>query len=129
MTDLQPNAAEPSGPQGVPGRLSVSTQQTGDNELLSVSGEVDLSTASGLRDAIAKSLAAAPAVLVVDMTAVTFMGSAGLTVLVEAQQRSAPDTKLRIAVAHRAVLRSINITGLDRYLAVYPTVEQALVAS
>jgi len=67
--------------------------------------------------------------LVIDLTDVSFLGSAGLAALVsarrQAQRRREP---LRIVVDHnRPVIRPLEITGLDEVLALYHTVDEALV--
>ena len=69
-------------------------------------------------------------VLVIDLTEVTFLSSQGLQALVEvtlaAQQRREP---LAIVVDHtRPVVRPIEVTGLDEVLALFNTVEDALLA-
>ncbi|WP_370444737.1 STAS domain-containing protein [Amycolatopsis sp. CA-128772] len=52
--------------------MSVSLRQVETALVLSVGGEVDLVTAPELNDAVTAALAEAPAVLIVDLTAVTF---------------------------------------------------------
>lgn len=101
--------------------------------VLRVVGEIDELTVDQLRAAVTDALeqvATQPAevALVLDLTAVGFLGSAGLQALVDAtraaQQRREP---LRIVVDHnRPVIRPIEITGLDDMLALYTTLDQAL---
>ncbi|WP_410675511.1 STAS domain-containing protein [Amycolatopsis sp. cmx-4-68] len=55
--------------------MSVSRRRVADALVLSIGGEVDLSTAVLLGDAVTEVLAQAPAVLVLDLTAVTFFAS------------------------------------------------------
>jgi anti-anti-sigma factor len=95
-------------------------------DVLTVSGEIDLSNGSALAEDIAHHLDARPPVLVVDLRAVTFLGSTGLSVLVQAWQRGAPATALRVVANDRAVLRPMQISELDQVLPVYATVEEAL---
>jgi anti-sigma B factor antagonist len=97
-------------------------------DVLTVSGEIDLSNGSALAEDIAHHLDARPSVLVVDLRAVTFLGSTGLSVLVEAWQRGAPATALRVVATDRAVLRPMQISELDQVLPVYATVDEALAA-
>jgi ABC-type transporter Mla MlaB component len=52
--------------------------------VFAVAGTVDWATAAQLADAVFTAVSAAPAVLVVDLTGVTFLSSAGLAVLVDA---------------------------------------------
>lgn len=62
--------------------------------------------------------------VVVDMSEVGFMGSAGLSALLGAAEGAEPQ-KLRV-VASRAVRRPIEVTGLDKVLAVFATLDDAL---
>ena len=111
-----------------PGALEVSTRRAGSCEVLTVAGEIDLSVAGPLRDKITQCLDTRPTVLVIDLSAVTFLSSPGLSALVDAQRAGAPDTTVRIVAAGRAVLRPMQITGLDRVLPGYPTLDAALAA-
>lgn len=84
-----------------------------------VSGEVDLLTAPRVGAALEIAQSQASAVLL-DLRQVGFLGSAGLSVLVDAARR-ADDQQGRFAVlvtAH-AVARAIEVTGLDAALAVF----------
>ena len=99
--------------------------------VLEVDGDVDGLTAPRLRTAIADAfdrLDGAP--LVVDLSAVRFLGSAGLQMLFDSaaeavhQRGSEP---LRVVVDHtRPVVRPIEIVGLDNVLALYRSVGDAL---
>lgn len=92
-------------------------------------GEVDAATAPALRTAIATALHhASEAPCVLDLTAVTFLGSAGLTALVDATAHAqARQEPLRIVVdANRPVIRPIQLTGLDEVLTLYHTIDEAL---
>ncbi|WP_410641368.1 hypothetical protein [Amycolatopsis sp. lyj-346] len=53
-----------------------------------------------------------------------FLASAGLHVLLDAQQNAAGQTRLRV-VATGAALRSITLTALDEVLTVHPTLSDA----
>lgn len=92
-------------------------------------GEVDQDTVAALRHElrVAIAIATPPFPVVADLSGVTFLGSSGLNELVRQQRRaSAVRIQLRIAAAHRAVLRPIRATGLDQVLTVYPDVGTAL---
>ncbi|HZS20133.1 MAG TPA: anti-sigma factor antagonist [Pseudonocardiaceae bacterium] len=92
-------------------------------------GEVDILTAGRLRAAVDEALReAAGRPVVVDLTAVTFLGSHGLAALADAataaQQRR---EQLRVVVDEtHAVIRPLQITGLNEVLALYYSVEEAL---
>ncbi|HEY1821877.1 MAG TPA: STAS domain-containing protein [Trebonia sp.] len=100
---------------------------SGQTAVVTAAGDVDLTNAEGLRDALLTALNAGARGLVVDMTATTFLDSAGVTALVRASRRaSASDAVLRLAVTAPAVLRVLNLVGLDQLISVYPSVAAAL---
>ena len=86
---------------------------------VSVAGEVDCSTAPRLAACLDATLASGPDELVVDLTEVTFLDSAGLHALVTAHaQAGRLGVPMRVLVATRAVLRPIQVTGLEHVLGV-----------
>jgi anti-sigma B factor antagonist len=95
--------------------------------VVTAAGEIDLTNAEGLRDALLTALNAGAQGLVVDMTATTFLDSAGVAAVVRASRRaSASDATLRLAVTAAAVLRVLNLVGIDRLIEVHPSVNDAL---
>jgi anti-anti-sigma factor len=95
-------------------------------------GDLDQDTVPALRLELRTALAMAtpPFPVVVDLAGVTFFGSAGLNEILKHQRRAAEARiPLRIAAAHRTVLRPITASGLDQALELYPDVEQALHAA
>jgi anti-sigma B factor antagonist len=92
-------------------------------------GEVDLDTAPALGAAINARIDEAGATpCILDLTAVTFLNSPGLTMLLGATDRAeALREPLRIVVdANRPVIRPIQVTGLDYELSLYHTVDEAV---
>ena len=90
-------------------------------------GEIDLTNAEGLRDALLSALNAGALGLVVDLTATTFLDSAGVTALVRASRRaSATEATVRLAVTAAPVLRVLNLVGIDQLLDVHPSVSDAV---
>lgn len=111
----------------MPTNLSVISEHRGGNEILLVSGEVDLSTAPRLGDAIAR--AAHPGVPVIaDLTGVEFLDSAGARVLAEADQELDAHGGRLLIVPSRAVRRVFELGGLEQALHVSATVDEALEA-
>ncbi|MDT8913341.1 anti-sigma factor antagonist [Amycolatopsis sp. PS_44_ISF1] len=105
--------------------LRVSRERSGSTCVLRVTGEVDVATSPLLRREATLDEDALQ-VLILDCTGVTFLDSAGLTVLVQVDQwcreRAA---ELRIITRTRAVLRALQITGLDRVLTIAATLDDA----
>ena len=82
-----------------------------------VAGEVDCSTAPRLAASLASVLASSPPELVVDLTEVSFLDSAGLHTLVTAHTDAGRrGVLMRVLVATRAVLRPLQVTGLEHVL-------------
>ena len=91
-------------------------------------GEADLHTAPILRDALHEAIEKGSRAIVVDMTGVTFIDSMMLGVLLGATRRSGtPGIDLRIVVDDPHVRRIFELTLLDRVLALYPSLQAALV--
>ena len=90
-------------------------------------GEIDLTNADSLRDALLSALNAGALGLVVDLTATTFLDSAGVTTLVRASRRAvASEATVRLAVTAPSVLRVLNLVGIDRMVQVHPSVADAV---
>jgi anti-sigma B factor antagonist len=111
---------------GLP-EFSVTRRDADDAVVLQVSGVVDIITAPSLATQLDIALASTPAVLVVDLTKVDFLSSAGISVLVEAHrltQNSA--TSLRVAAEGSATSRPLRIVGVDEIIDLYPTATEAV---
>lgn len=97
--------------------------------VLHVMGELDTLTSPQLQSRMSRQLADVDR-LVVDLTAVTFLGSAGLAVLVAAKAESDErGCRLLLVPGSRVVERALEATGLLHLFTVADDVEQALAAS
>ncbi|MFF2555227.1 anti-sigma factor antagonist [Nocardia sp. NPDC058058] len=121
MTDHEQQSRTPD--------LRIEHRMIGDVAVVAIQGEVDGSTANQLADAVQTGLDRTRALYcILDLTDVEFLGGAGLQTLaatnLEAAVRREP---LRIVVdANRPVIRPLEISGLEKILALYHTVEEAL---
>ncbi|WP_331757739.1 STAS domain-containing protein [Nocardia sp. NBC_01388] len=109
------------------GALALSIRHAGEVTVVTVAGEVDIVTAPQLRAVLADVVATAPPILVADMTAVPFCGSAGLSALLQ-ETEYAPGMSVRV-VASAPVRRIIEVTGLAQVLALFDTVEAACLSA
>lgn len=104
-------------------RLRVEQVVEGRLVLVRVVGEVDNITADTLSAVLvdAEVAASPPAPVVVDLTGVSFLGAAGLSVLVDHHERCAAlGGALLIVPGSRAVRRAMAVTGLHGRLALIP---------
>jgi len=109
--------------------LTVSTRNGPGCAIVAVSGDVDISTSPDLREALAEAVAAGNRAIVVDLSAVRFVDSTGLGVLVGAYTavRNAGG-RLSVVNDHAPVLKVFTITALHDVLGVHPTLAQAIAA-
>lgn len=86
------------------------------DELVIVSGEVDAHTAPTLEAHLAAEPVDRPIRL--DLSAVTFMDSSGLRVLIDAHHRAADGHGVVLVRPSRPVVRLLEISGLTEHLSV-----------
>jgi anti-anti-sigma factor len=118
--------AEQSGDAVDPTAFEVGKHQVDQAVVLSVSGEVDMLSAPQLAEAIQTASAAGPRALIVDLSKVDFLASAGMTVLVTAQAEVPPPTRFAVVANGAATSRPIKLMGLDSVLSIYSSLEDAL---
>jgi anti-sigma B factor antagonist len=108
--------------------LTVVTEQCGRTLVLLVDGEMDLHTAPAVHQALESALSRRPWRLVVDLSLVQFLNSAGLEVLLAAHRQAAPLTDMRLVATTRATWRPIQITRLHEQLAIHTSRAEAIAA-
>ncbi|MBP2325181.1 anti-anti-sigma factor [Kibdelosporangium banguiense] len=98
--------------------------------IVRVAGEIDLASEEDFATALGSGLAASAPIILLDLTGVTFLGSAALHVMLEAN-RDAEQKHRSLRVAHGGsfAARVLGVAGLDQVLAVFETVESALSSS
>lgn len=94
--------------------------------MLTVAGEVDMRSAPRLSEAIRNASAAKPAALIVDLSKVDFLASAGMTVLVTAQGEASAPTGFAVVAHGPATSRPIELMGIAGVLPLYSTLDDAL---
>ena len=112
--------------EGVPRLLDVAVRTENGTAIVTVQGEVDMASAPQLQAALEDAQRGGDP-LVVDMSEVGFLGSAGLSVLLVISEAAAPGAGLRVVVSD-AVRRPIELTGLDKLLSVHESLADALAA-
>ena len=89
--------------------------------------EIDITNAAGLRAVLHDAAAQGSRTLVVDMSQTQFCDSTVLNVLVRAHQRAlAQGGEMRLVISAAHVLRIFAITGIDRVIPSFPSLEEAL---
>ncbi|QRP43385.1 STAS domain-containing protein [Amycolatopsis sp. FDAARGOS 1241] len=93
--------------------------------MLAVSGALDLALAPKLRQLVDHAARTAAPVVVIDLTAVDFLASAGMAVLVRAHRQPEP-ADVRVVASGRLTLRPLELTPLTDELALFPSLSAAL---
>ena len=95
--------------------------------VVTLPAEIDMANADRAGDDLQAASAPGVTIVVADMTATTFCDSRGIHALVMAHQRAAASgAELRLVVPSACVLRVLAVQGLDRWLAIYPSLPEAL---
>ena len=93
--------------------LTVAVQRSPSEAVVSLTGEIDLSTAPRLSTVVTELLSDAPARVVLDMSGVTFCDSQGLgTLVVLSRKASLAQSCLVLTNVADFLLRVLDITGL-----------------
>jgi anti-anti-sigma factor len=89
--------------------------------ILRVVGELDIATAPILQTKVAEVLSARPARVVLDLSHIRFLGSAGLAALLDAVQRGERlGVVVCVSAVSRAVRRILQLTGVAELLGCGP---------
>lgn len=104
------------------------TSQGGDRVLVvHLHGEFDEASGVTMAEVVRQALAQRPAALVLDLTEVDFVGSAALSVLVDARHRAdEAGITLGLVATRRVTLLPLELTGLTRVFPVFPTLRRAI---
>ena len=99
--------------------LTIATNPTPDRYGISVTGEVDISNAAKLRDALDLALAQPPAEVELDLAQVPYIDSTGIGVLVGAAHHAEEhDKTLRVVNAQPGVMRVATLLGVDKEISI-----------
>lgn len=94
--------------------------------VISVEGELDLSTAPRLKMMLLDALESGSGRLVLDLSGTTFMDSTALGVLVAVNRHSDLSGPLTVACSNEKVLQIFEFSGTDAAFAIHPNLEDAL---
>jgi anti-anti-sigma factor len=114
----------------VPAKDPITTSVSHDDgvAVLAVSGEIDLATIPAFEGAIAEALTQRPTALIVDLSAVDFLASAGLQALVATHEKVSGTAGFAVVAVGPATSRPIELTGLDQILSLHSSLRDAKAA-
>jgi anti-sigma B factor antagonist len=97
--------------------------------VVNLAGELDLYNAHEVREALLECCSEGPQRLVVDLSAVKFIDSTALGVLIEARTRMENRKAFLLAAPGLETKRALEISGLDRHFSVHDSLDAALGAT
>jgi anti-sigma B factor antagonist len=94
--------------------------------VIAVSGTVDAITVPQLSAALEAAFAQTPPAVIADLSGVEFLASAGMSVLVEANDSAPASLRYAVVADGAATSRPMKLVGLDEVFEVYATLDEAL---
>lgn len=94
--------------------------------ILALNGRLDANTSPGFHERLLARISEGARYLVVDLTEVIYLSSAGLRAFLAAAKKIASQGKLAIAGVRPHVLEVFAISGFDELFSFYPTAAEAL---
>ena len=93
--------------------------------VMSVSGVLDMLTSPQLESSLKASLAKSPSAIIVDLTDVDFLASAGMGALVAARDLAGDEVPFAVVASGPATSRPLTLVGLADFIGLRPTIEEA----
>ena len=103
----------------------INEQWHGRTVVISVSGVLDMLTSPQLEASLTASLNRSPVAIIVDLTDVDFLASAGMGVLVTARDLAGDDVRFAVVASGPATSRPLTLVGLADLLGLRPSMEEA----
>jgi anti-anti-sigma factor len=94
--------------------------------VVAVSGSVDMLTAPGLTEAIDSALAKKPKGLIVDLSKVEFLGSAGISVLMKTRDNLGESIPFCVVADGPATHRPLTLLGINELMSVCRRLDDAV---
>lgn len=115
-----------TGGRGAAGFGIVQSEPDAQTTVVSVEGDLDLSTAPRLKWMLVDAVEQGHRRLVVDLSETTFMDSTALGVLVAVWRRLEGGERLTVVCTRPDVLKIFEYAGMDGAFAIFPTLAEAL---
>jgi anti-sigma B factor antagonist len=113
-------------PRDKAGSCELTTTWVDRAAVVAVRGTVDSLTAPRLAAAMDAALADSPSALIVDLSAVEFLASAGMGVLLVAHEKTGGSTGFGVVAATPVTIRPMTIVGIHQVFPLYDSLDHAL---
>ena len=108
-------------------QFRVEVRQEGQGTVIALSGELDLASSPALEEALERVFGSGAGVVIIDLRALEFMDSTGLSILVKAHQTAADrQVQLYLINGPQQVRRLLSLTGVAERLSLIDAPEDVL---
>ncbi|MGA9871766.1 MAG: STAS domain-containing protein [Rhodococcus sp. (in: high G+C Gram-positive bacteria)] len=111
-----------------PQHFDVTVDWRDDVVVVTVSGELDLVTAPQLSESVELVLKKNPSGIVIDLSRVSFLASAGMSLLASTHQSVGSSAGFAVVADGPSTGRPLTLVGLDKVFGIFATVDEALAA-
>ncbi|KQU55445.1 anti-anti-sigma factor [Rhodococcus sp. Leaf278] len=108
--------------------FSIQSSNDGRVAVIAVAGELDVTTAPALATAVEGQIESSPSALIIDLSAVSFLASAAMTVLATTQKDHGDALSFSVVADGPTTSRPIKLMGLDQEFALYADLASARAA-
>lgn len=109
--------------------FDIALESSGSTRVVAVRGDLDLVTSPRLAEILQDAVHTGASTMIVDLTEVTFLASAAMTVLVDAATTLPAPARFAVVADGAVTRRSLTLVGLDGVLSIHPTLMAALAAT
>jgi anti-anti-sigma factor len=120
------HAASGSPPQSEKDDFSAHASEMEGLAVVSVSGSVDMLTAPGMAEAIDSALATKPKGLIVDLSKVEFLGSAGISVLMKTRDNLGESARFCVVADGPVTHRPLTLLGINELMSLCRRLDDAV---
>jgi anti-sigma B factor antagonist len=124
--DEQREATADDAPTSSGSTCVVSESSVDEVAIVAASGVIDMLTAPRLEEALQTALDKKPGNLVVDLTEVEFLASAGMGVLVAAHEKAGDETRLVVVAEGPATSRPLKLVGIADIVPLFASLDEAV---
>lgn len=111
--------------QIAPSSCEIDEEWSGRTAVITVSGVLDMLTSPQLEAVMSTALSKEPAAVIVDLSDVDFLASAGMGVLVAARDQADGNVGFAVVANGPATSRPLRLVGLADVVGLYSTLEEA----
>lgn len=106
----------------------VAEEWVGSVVVVALTGVLDMLTSPRLEAAVAQALRKGPSALIIDLTNVNFLASAGMSALLAARDQVGSSAAFAVVADGPATSRPLTLVGLADVIGLYRTVQEACAA-